>query len=117
MELKQVVIMRNDLNMGRGKIAAQACHASLGASEEVKQTDLSLWKAWKGNLEKVIVLTASLEDILVIEVLCNNDNIPCKLIIDAGLTEIMEHTVTCLGIGPVEADRINLITGDLDLLR
>jgi len=42
--MKQVIVMRTDLKMGKGKIAAQACHASLGAYKNSSKMDIRKWE-------------------------------------------------------------------------
>lgn len=62
---KQVIVIRKDLRMGLGKLISQACHASLEASEEAKTKNFTLWKRWrKEGAKKVIVKVNSLTELL-----------------------------------------------------
>ncbi len=107
--------MRADLNMSRGKIAAQACHASLGA---YKKTDDSVRKKWESEGEKKVVLKVKdLEELFEIYELVKVTKLPIYLVYDAGHTELPKSTVTCLGIGPDEEEKIDKITQDLKLLK
>lgn len=117
MELKQVILVRLDLNMGKGKTSAQCVHAGIGASDDAKTKDPAMWKAWHENLEKVVVLASTLEQIRVAMAEVENLKLPYKLMIDAGLTEIEAHTITCLAIGPAQAEIIDKVTGTLEPLR
>ena len=113
--MKQVIVMRADLNMSRGKIAAQACHASLGA---YKKTDDSVRKKWESEGEKKVVLKVKdLEELFEIYELVKVTKLPIYLVYDAGHTELPKSTVTCLGIGPDEEEKIDKITQDLKLLK
>lgn len=113
--MKQIIVMRADLNMSRGKIAAQACHASLGA---YKKADDRTLKTWESEGEKKVVLKVnSLEELFQIYELVKVTNIPIYLVHDAGHTEIPKSTVTCLGIGPDEDEKIDKITQELKLLK
>lgn len=113
--MKQIIVMRADLNMSRGKIAAQACHASLGA---YKKADERALKKWEMEGEKKVVLKVnSLEELFEIYELVKVTNLPIYLVHDAGHTEIPKATVTCLGIGPDDDDKIDKVTQELKLLK
>lgn len=130
-EIKQVIVMRKDLNMRKGKIAAQASHASLGSllkffNKETKDNkttyscsfdkDSILDKWLNGIFTKICLYVESEEELLKIYEKVENAKIPCALITDAGLTEFHNQpTITCLGIGPFYASEIDKITGDLKL--
>jgi peptidyl-tRNA hydrolase, PTH2 family len=113
--MKQIIVMRADLNMSRGKIAAQACHASLGS---YKKADDRILKKWESEGEKKVVLKVnSLEELFEVYELAKVTNMPIYLVHDAGHTEIPKSTVTCLGIGPDEDEKIDKITQELKLLK
>lgn len=115
--VKQVIVIRKDLKMGTGKLVGQACHASLGASEETKKRDINLWKRWLSEgTKKVIVKVNSLEELLELEKEAKRHRLPNSLVIDRGLTQIPPDTPTSLGIGPAEDEVIDKITGKLKLL-
>jgi len=112
--MKQVMVIRTDLKMGKGKIAAQACHGSLGA---YKRADERIIKKWESEGEKKVVVKASdLRELYEILELIKNADIPYYLVQDAGRTELPKGTVTCLGIGPDEDEKIDKITNELKLL-
>ncbi len=111
---KQVIIVRADLKMGKGKLAAQVAHASYSAT---KKADKKILGAWENAGQKKIVLkVGSEEELLTVEKKCKAKKIPCALITDAGLTQLEPGTATALGIGPDKEERIDEITGDLSLL-
>ncbi|GAB6055807.1 aminoacyl-tRNA hydrolase [Methanobacterium alkalithermotolerans] len=113
--MKQVIIMRSDLNMSRGKIAAQACHASLGSFKKSESSKLKKWE--KEGEKKVVLKVGSLEDLYEIYEIAKKSDAAIYLVKDAGHTEIPSSTVTCLGIGPDDDEKIDKITGDLKLLK
>jgi len=114
---KQVIIFRSDLKMGKGKIAAQAGHAAVSAGEETRKHCKEWWKAWiKEGQCKIAVKVESEKELLDLEKQAKKLALPCALIIDRGLTEIPPETITCLGIGPAPAEKIDKITGMLLLL-
>jgi len=113
---KQVIVLRADLNMSCGKAAAQACHASLMASEEARKTRPSWWRAWMKEGQRKIVLKVNSEDeLLRKEREAKEAGIPSALISDMGLTELPPGTITALGIGPAPEMMIDKITGSLPL--
>lgn len=117
MEYKQVIIIRTDLKMGAGKKCAQACHASVSASDLVRVKNKLTWKNWKNSGQKKVVLkVSSIEQMREIYKELQKQDIPCYMINDAGLTQLNPGTTTALGIGPALSFDIDKITGQLKLL-
>jgi PTH2 family peptidyl-tRNA hydrolase len=107
--------MRGDLSISRGKIAAQACHASLGS---YKRADVKKMKKWdQEGGKKVVVKVNNLDELFEYYELVKATELPYFLVRDAGHTELPESTITCLGIGPDEDEKIDKITQDLKLLK
>ena len=114
MELKQVIIVRQDLKLPKGKMAAQVAHAAV---ESYSKADKNIAAKWKGEGQKKIVLKIADEKSLrklLIE--AQNAGLPHALITDAGRTCIAPGTTTCLGIGPAESDDIDQVTGELGMM-
>lgn len=113
--MKQVIIVRKDLKISTGKLAAQACHASLGS---YRRADNKTIKKWESESEKkVVVGVNNLKELFEVYEVVKNAGVPYYLVRDAGLTELPKSTVTCLGIGPDEDEKIDKITKDLKLLK
>jgi len=112
MMLKQVIVVRSDLDLGKGKMAAQVAHAAVSAA------DKSPWKReWiNQGQKKTVVKCAGESELLDILKAAQLEKLPTALIEDAGLTQIPPGTKTCLGIGPAPQDAIDKITGKLKLL-
>ncbi len=115
MEYKQVIVVRSDLRMSRGKLAAQVAHASLEAYKRASLRAISEWELQ--GAKKVVVKAKNLRELLALKRKCERLKLPCALIRDAGKTELRKGTVTCLAIGPAESGRIDKVTGSLPLLR
>ncbi len=115
MKMKQVIVVRGDIGMSPGKLAAQCCHASVSAVLASKKTKVSGWTA-EGQTK--IVLQAPNEDsLLELKQKCDKARIVSFIISDAGHTELPPGTVTCIGIGPDAEGKIDKITGSLKLLK
>jgi len=112
MPLKQVIVIRKDLKLSKGKLAAQVAHGSIGAAEKSKLKD----KWLKEGQKKVVLSCKNLEELHKIYKMAKNKKLPAVLIKDAGLTQIEEGTETCVGIGPAPEEKIDEITGKLKLL-
>ncbi len=114
---KQVIAVRADLGMGRGKIAVQVGHAAVSAAEKARKKCPKCWQSWlKEGQCKVVVKVENLADLLKLEREANQMELPNILITDRGLTQLPPSTVTCLGIGPALSEHIDRITGELPLL-
>ena len=114
--MKQIIIVRTDINMSCGKTAAQVAHAAVSAliDANLKQTKIQLWKE---EGQPKIVLAAPNEDVLFqLPAKANERDIKTYLIRDAGRTELSPGTITCMSIGPEEDSIINKLTGNLKLL-
>ncbi|MEM3227529.1 MAG: peptidyl-tRNA hydrolase Pth2 [Candidatus Micrarchaeaceae archaeon] len=116
-EIKQVIVVRSDLGMGKGKLAAQVAHASLESYLLAAKKDAKIAEEWVDSGQKKIVLKVDGEESLVklfkaFEYL----GVPCALISDAGLTELPPGTRTALGIGPWKAVEIDKYTSSLKLM-
>jgi len=115
--MKQVIVIRKDLQLGKGKLAAHAAHASLSAYRNALEShkgDVNDWVA--AGEKKVVVAIDSESAILELFERVKRAKLPCALIRDAGLTQISPGTITALGIGPAEDDKIDVLTKDLKLL-
>jgi PTH2 family peptidyl-tRNA hydrolase len=114
---KQVIVVRSDLGMDRGKIAAQTGHAAVSAAEEARRLHPMWWKAWLNEGQcKIAVKVKSEKELLKLEEEAKEFGLPTALICDRGLTQLPPDTVTCLGIGPAPSEKIDKITGKLALL-
>lgn len=114
---KQVIAVRKDLRMSKGKIAVQVAHAAVTASEKAKEQKREWWEKWMEEGQcKVVVKVNSLEELLSIKSEAEKNGIVAELIQDRGLTEVPPGTITCVGIGPAPSELIDKITGNLPLL-
>lgn len=135
METKQVIVLRKDLNMRKGKMVSQGAHASLAAilnmmttisvgfdqDSKVRSLTVSNDDAiglWLDNsFTKICVSVDSEEDLLDIYKKAQEEFIPCSLIKDNGKTEFGGvATYTAIAVGPGFSDEIDKITGHLKLL-
>ena len=115
-EYKQVIVMRADLKMSAGKIAAQAGHAAVSAAEEARKKCPEWWGAWLAEGQcKIAVKVGSERELLELEKRAKEMKLPSALISDRGLTELPPGTITCLGIGPAPSHQVDKITGKLAL--
>ena len=112
--MKQIIVIRKDLKMGAGKIAAQASHASLSAYLKAKKADKESWI--KQGMKKVVLKVSSEKEIMDFCKMARDEKLSCELIHDAGLTQVDPGTITALGIGPADDRKIDKITGKLKLL-
>lgn len=118
---KQIIILRKDLNMRKGKMVAQGAHASMAVllEEQLKlhhpTPAMAQWLSDK--FTKICCSVNSEQELIDIYNKAKDANIPCSLIKDAGLTEFGGvPTYTSCAIGPDYAENIDLITGGLPLL-
>jgi PTH2 family peptidyl-tRNA hydrolase len=113
--VKLVVVVRTDLCMGRGKIAAQVAHAAVAATlASLGTTDFAAWLA-EGQPKVVLKVgtAGQLEDVVR---QARAGGLPVEVVSDAGRTQVTPGTLTCCALGPAEAQRIDAVTAGLALL-
>jgi PTH2 family peptidyl-tRNA hydrolase len=123
---KQVIVMRKDLNMRKGKMIAQGAHASMKVLlDAATRTDAALTipldgalAAWLGGrFTKVCVSVDSAAALEAVVAGARAAGVPCALIVDAGQTEFHGvPTPTCCAVGPAWSDEVDAVTGALPLL-
>jgi peptidyl-tRNA hydrolase, PTH2 family len=113
--VKLVVVVRTDLGMGRGKIAAQVAHAAVAATlASLGTTDFAAWLA-EGQPKVVLKVgtAGQLEDVVR---QARASGLPVEVVSDAGRTQVTPGTLTCCALGPAETQRIDAVTAGLALL-
>lgn len=114
---KQVIVVRTDIKLSKGKLAVQVAHASVAASLIAKDLAPSWFDSWlREGQKKIAVKVPSLDKLLEVRKEAESLGIPLALITDSGLTEVPPGTTTCLGLGPAPADIMDKVTGKLKLL-
>ena len=126
---KQVIVIRRDLKMRRGKEIAQGAHASMawlrqrimprltpaGRADQVQFSAAE--RSWlELSMRKVTVKVGSEQELVDVYDKALAAGLVVHMITDRGLTEFGGiPTRTCLAVGPDYDDLIDPVTGDLDL--
>ena len=120
-DLKMVFLVRQDLKMKAGKIAAQVAHAAIGLYDDIifgnniyQKEALDFWVNY--GQKKIVLRVPNLDTMLIAYNQCKKENIATCLITDAGLTQVEPMSKTVLGIGPDKSEKINKITGTFKLM-
>nr|CAD7459063.1 unnamed protein product [Timema tahoe] len=115
---KLVFVVRMDLKMGKGKVAAQCCHAALSCYKKglkMAPKSVSAWEA-QGQPKIVLKCDGGLDELEQLEKTARALGLPTKIIHDAGRTQVKSGSETVLGIGPGPASLIDKVTDYLKLL-
>lgn len=116
-ELKMVLIVRQDLRMGAGKIASQCAHAATGMYSELMQCRRQLLRQWEICGQPKIVLTCKNQNEMNrLKETADSIGLPTFVVADAGRTQVSAGSKTVLAIGPGSKASIDSITGRLRLL-
>lgn len=114
MALKQVILVRADLKLPAGKLAAQCAHASVEAVLKSEQEMTTVWR--KEGMAKIVLKVKDEKELLSYFQKAKDAELTASLITDAGRTVIAPGTKTCVGIGPDKEEKIDALTGTLKLL-
>ncbi|KIO34771.1 hypothetical protein M407DRAFT_240569 [Tulasnella calospora MUT 4182] len=116
-ECKMVLVVRSDLGMTRGKIAAQCGHATLACYKTLQKSNPALLAHWERIGQAKVALKCDSEDeLLLLQATAQSLNLCARTIQDAGRTQIAAGSTTVLGIGPGPVKLVNQVTGKLKLL-
>lgn len=117
---KQAIVLRRDIDMGRGKAAAQAAHASVDVVLSIIKSNRSDWIEWlnqwvrEGQL-KVVLRVNSEKELLEVYENALKLGLPASIVRDAGKTQLPPGTLTAVAIGPAPEDLVDRVTGHLKL--
>lgn len=113
--MKQVLVIRRDLGMRKGKMIAQGAHASRYAAAASLATDVGAWE--RAGQPKIVVSAASFDELNTVLCDARRAGLIAVEVIDEGRTEFAgRRTFTAVGIGPAPDDQIDPITRRLPLL-
>lgn len=116
-QYKMVLVVRNDLKMGKGKIGAQCGHASVGAYQSGMQKMKAVMRRWENSgCAKICVKVESETELMNIRRGASMRGFNYSLIHDAGRTQIAAGSATVLAIGPALVEELDMLTGNLKLL-
>ncbi|MFX1319549.1 MAG: peptidyl-tRNA hydrolase Pth2 [Promethearchaeota archaeon] len=116
-EYKQMLVIRTDLKMSRGKLAVQVAHAAVSSAEEARKHAPASWRKWLWEGQKKVAVKVPTEaDLVALYENAQRAGLPSYLVRDRGLTELPPGTITVLGIGPAPVKNVDKITSKLQLL-
>ncbi|EFQ30064.1 peptidyl-tRNA hydrolase PTH2 [Colletotrichum graminicola] len=124
-ECKLVLVVRTDLGMTKGKMAAQASHATLAcykslsraAAKDPSSSAANILKRWERlGQAKIAVQIKDQDEMLELMGKARSLGVTSEVIADAGRTQIEAGSLTVLGVGPAPRSLVDQITGHLKLL-
>ncbi|KAG7206131.1 hypothetical protein KM043_003523 [Ampulex compressa] len=112
---KLILVIRTDLNMGKGKVAAQCAHAAVAAYKKARKHE-DILQAWETCGQAKITVKVDSEDMLLrVSHHAKSLGLLTYIVHDAGHTQIPAGSKTVCGIGPGPATLIDKVTGHLKL--
>jgi peptidyl-tRNA hydrolase, PTH2 family len=112
--MKQVILVRKDLKLPKGKMSAQVAHASTEALLKSHKDDINKWR--KQGMKKVVLYAENDKELFKYKLLAEDNGLVTALITDAGRTVVEPGTITCLGVGPDKEEKIDNVTGKLKMV-
>jgi peptidyl-tRNA hydrolase, PTH2 family len=114
MTLKQVILVRADLKLPKGKMSAQAAHAAVEAVIRSDKDDVKKWR--NSGMAKIVLKVADKGELYKYNQQAKDAGLITAMITDAGRTVVEPGTVTCCAIGPDDEEKIDEITGKLKIV-
>ena len=112
--MKWIVVVREDLKLPAGKLAAQVAHAAVESVLVAERSKLEKWR--REGATKIVVGVETLQALSEIEAKARAKKLSVVRISDAGKTVVAPGTVTCIGIGPDKREKIDAITEHLNTI-
>jgi len=113
-EYKQVILVRKDLKLSKGKMSSQVSHASVEAVLKSGKVKVAEWR--KEGMKKVVLEVADEKELLKYKKISDELGLISALIRDAGRTEIKPGTLTCLAVGPDLIEKVDKVSKDLKMV-
>ncbi|MGI0067758.1 MAG: aminoacyl-tRNA hydrolase [Thermoplasmata archaeon] len=114
---KMVLVVRGELRLTTGKVAAQVAHGAVILARRTEREDPARFREWwRTGQRKVVLEAATLPEMEQLELRARARKVPAAWVEDAGLTEVAPGTRTCLALGPAQDTEIDPVTGQLPLL-
>ena len=114
MSYKQVILVRQDLKMPKGKLSAQVAHAAVEATLKTKKSLMDEWR--KQGMKKVVLKVNNLPQLMKFVAIAKLKGLTTSTIKDAGKTFLKPGTITCAGIGPAKNEKIDEVTKNLKMV-
>merc|ERR1719347_1845703 len=115
-DTKLVLVVRQDLKMGKGKAAAQCCHATLAAYKQAKRKCPETLRVWEATGQpKITVKCDSEEEMMLLLAQARSLGLVSYVVADAGRTQIAPGSHTVLAVGPAPGSMVDKVTGNLKL--
>lgn len=112
-----VFLVRNDLKMGKGKIAAQCGHAAVGAYQSAMKKIPHVVRSWENSgCAKIALKCDDKAQLMELRALAKQNQLNTCMIRDAGRTQIEPNSITVVAIGPARVRDIDVVTKHLKLL-
>jgi PTH2 family peptidyl-tRNA hydrolase len=116
-KLKQVIVVRTDLQMGKGKLGVQIAHGAVSTAFEVQRQNPRRFRSWlEQGQPKIAVHVRTMEELHALRAAASSVGVPAVLVEDRGLTQLPSGTPTCLAMGPAPIELLDRLTGHLKLL-
>ncbi|KAG5670268.1 hypothetical protein PVAND_000545 [Polypedilum vanderplanki] len=116
-DYKMVLVVRNDLKMGKGKIGAQCGHASVGAYQNAMKKNKAVLRRWESSgCAKICVKVENEQELMNVRKGASLRGLNYYLVHDAGRTQIAAGSATVLAVGPGLVEDIDMLTGRFKLL-
>ncbi|KAJ4825088.1 hypothetical protein Tsubulata_035203 [Turnera subulata] len=116
-ELKLVLVVRQDLKMGAGKIASQCAHAATGMYSELLQSHRLVLRQWEQNGQpKIVVTCKNQQEMNKLKEAAESNGVPTFVVADAGRTQVSAGSKTVLAVGPGPKALVDSVTGKQRLL-
>jgi peptidyl-tRNA hydrolase, PTH2 family len=113
--VKLVLVVRTDLGMGKGKIAAQVAHAAVSAA--VRNYARPAFGDWlREGQPKIVLKVRDGDELWDVCEAARTARLPVEVVYDAGRTQVAAGTATCCAIGPAPTEAVDRIVGTLSLL-